>query len=239
MRDDVRTILFALAVCLVCSLVLSGTAAALRERQRTNILLDRQKNILKALGVPLKREDGAKLGAGDVQRLFAEHMKTVWLDADTAEPVGPERRPAPEEDGIPPGLRPVYIWERAAAPRYVVPIRGRGLWGMMYGYLALDSGLSTIGGLTFYKHNETPGLGAEIEKSWFQEQFEGKRLYRDGDPVDFEVVKGGVERKFPDGSPRAVDAISGATKTSVGVEETLRSAAKNYDAYFDRLRDRG
>ena len=163
MREDTKTLVFAAAVCVTCSLLLSGTAAGLRNRQQANEEFDVKRNIVKAFGIDIK-----KMKRAEILALYKEHIT--------------------EEKG----KLPLYAWTdegRTSPSKYAFPISGKGLWSMLYGYLSLEADLETIAGISFYKHGETPGLGAEIEKEWFQKQFVGKKLYADGDPTEFKVLK--------------------------------------------------
>ena len=156
MREDTRTIVFAAATCLVVSLLLSGTAAVLKPAQEANEKLDVKKNIIKAFGVDIS--DKKEWTPAKIETAFEKHIADASAD----------------------GLQ-AYTWtdEGADKPsKYAFPISGKGLWGDIFGYLSLDSDLETISGISFYKHIETPGLGAEIEKPWFQKQFAGKSFIR-------------------------------------------------------------
>jgi Na+-transporting NADH:ubiquinone oxidoreductase subunit C len=210
MREDTKTLVFAAVVCISCSLLLSGAAAGLKSFQDANQEFDQHRNIVKAFGI-----DISTLSRPEIEQSFADHVTMVTTDS------GGESLPA-------------YTWteDGASAPsKYAFPISGKGLWSMLYGYLALESDLETIAGLTFYKHGETPGLGAEIEKSWFQSQFPGKKLYRDGAPTEFKVAKPGAAS-----GDHAVDGISGATLTGKGVQALLRKDAALYADYFNQIK---
>ena len=127
---------------------------------------------------------------------------------------------------------PLYVWKQdGEITMYAFPISGKGLWSMLYGYLALEADLETIAGISFYKHGETPGLGAEIEKDWFLTQFAGKKLYTGGEPAEFVVAKPGYAA-----GDSAVDGISGATLTGKGVEILLRRDASLYANYFNHIK---
>lgn len=205
MREETRTIIFAAAVCIVCSLLLSGTAAGLKSRQQANVDFDVKRNIVKAFGIDI----GGMQRPG-IEATFAEHVS--------------------EEAA---GELPLYIWtENGAVVKYAFPISGKGLWSTLYGYLALDADLETIAGISFYKHGETPGLGAEIEKDWFLSQFKGKKLYADGSPTGFEVSKPGMAQ-----GDSSVDGISGATLTGNGVEALINKAAALYSNYFNSIKE--
>jgi Na+-transporting NADH:ubiquinone oxidoreductase subunit C len=206
MREDTKTLLFAAGVCLVVSLLLSGTARALRPMQEANGVFDVKRNIVKAFGIDISAMDRPTIEA-----TYEKHV-----NKDTA------------------GDLPIYTWteDGAAAPeKYAFPVSGKGLWSMLYGYLSLESDLETIAGISFYKHGETPGLGAEIEKPWFQSQFKGKKLYDGGAPTEFNVVKPGSKL-----DEMSVDGISGATITGKGVQALIRKDAASYASYFNQIK---
>ncbi len=210
MREDTRTLVFAAVVCVSCSLLLSGAAAGLKSQQEANKEFDQHRNIVKAFGI-----DISAISRPEIEKTFDDHVKAISAGS------GDENLP-------------VYTWTDTGADKpskYAFPISGKGLWSTLYGYIALESDLETIAGLTFYKHGETPGLGAEIEKSWFQKQFAGKKLYKDGEPTEFAVTKPGVAE-----GDHAVDGISGATLTGKGVQALLRKDAAEYADYFNQIK---
>lgn len=206
MREDTKTLVFAAVVCVSCSLLLSGTAAGLKSFKEANQAFDVKRNIVKAFGIDI--------GAMERPEIEATFEKHVTQEAA--------------------GELPIYLWtdEGADKPtKYAFPISGKGLWSMIYGYLALNADLETIAGVSFYKHGETPGLGAEVEKSWFQQQFAGKKMYDGGKPTQFKVAKPGSTL-----DETTVDGISGATLTGKGVEQFLRKDAARYADYFNSIK---
>ena len=235
-KDDRQLILFALAVCVTCSVLLSGVAAGLRDRQQREIELDRRINVLKAFGVETRDDAGSRISAADVDDIFADHIGEMALHAETGEEIDPEEldpRKVRTKEQL-----PLYYWhEDGERQRYAFPVSGAGLWSTIYGFLALDEDLATISGVTFYDHGETPGLGGEIERPWFQEQFQGKKLLKDGDPVEMQTVKGGVESRYPEGNPHAIDGISGATITGKGVTRFISEDFRRYNRFFGKIRD--
>jgi Na+-transporting NADH:ubiquinone oxidoreductase subunit C len=210
MREDTKTLTFAAGVCIVVSLLLSGTAAVLKPAQVANEKLDVKKNIIKAFGVDIS--DKAVWTPEKIEEAFQQYI----ADASTN------------------GLQ-VYTWtdEGAAKPsKFAFPIKGKGLWGDIYGYLSLQSDLETIAGISFYKHVETPGLGAEIEKPWFQSQFKEKILFQNGVPTEFSVAKPGTPL-----NNTSVDGISGATLTGKGVQALIRKDSATYAEYFNMIKE--
>lgn len=235
-KGDGFVVGFATVVCVVCSLLLSATASTLKTRQDFNVELDRKLNVLKAFGVDI-RPGGVALPASAVEDYFKNTISEVVLDGTTGQPI--EGLASSQVDGKELAERkklPLYIWkENGQALKYAFPVSGKGLWSTIYGYLALEKDLSTVKGVTFYRHGETPGLGGECEKAWFQDNFKGKQVIVDGQPK-FEVVKGKVADRYPQGNAHAVDGISGATLTGNGITKFVRRDLELYEKYFRLLR---
>ena len=206
MREDTRTITFAAIICVTCSLLLSGTAAGLKSLQQANEAFDVKRNIVKAFGIDISEMDRPKIEATFEQHVAEEKAGELELFTWTDE--GAEK-----------------------ASKYAFPISGKGLWSLLEGYLSLDADLETIAGVSFYKHGETPGLGAEIEKAWFLSQFTVKKLYAQGKAVAFKLVKPGMPT-----NESAVEGISGATITGKGVEALIRKDAAAYAEYFKSIK---
>ncbi|MBN2703220.1 MAG: FMN-binding protein [Pontiellaceae bacterium] len=211
MRDETKTLTFAAVICIACSLLLSGTAAVLKTRIEANQKFDEQRNIVKAFGINVA--DKTAWPREKIEAAFENNVTQIKTD-----------------NGL-----PLFTWtdDGAAEPsKYAFPISGKGLWGTLYGYVAVEADLETIAGITFYKHEETAGLGAEIEKAYFQDRFVGKKLYEAGLPTEFTVVKPGMAK-----GDIEVDGISGATLTSQGVQNLLRKDAAAYADYFKTRRE--
>ena len=236
-EDDRRIIGFAAIICVSCSLLLSATATLLKDRQDYNVELDRKINVLKAFDVDVM-PGGKRIAAAEVEQYFKDHITEKILEAETGEVLEGETSETVDPDLLAEGKRlPLYLWEEdGAITGYAFPISGKGLWSTIYGYMALSNDLATILGVTFYKHGETPGLGGEIATDWFQEQFKGKHVWADGELLPFEVVKGTVEGKYPEGNDHAVDGISGATITGKGVSTFINEDLERYEPYFSKRR---
>jgi len=128
---------------------------------------------------------------------------------------------------------PVYVCEKNGDIYYVFPMRGRGLWGAIWGYISLEKDFNTIYGVTFDHKSETPGLGAEIKEDWFEKAFQGKKLFEDNEFTSVNVVKGGA----PEGDPHSVDAISGGTITSKGLEAMMEDNLSDYIPFFKKQKE--
>jgi len=237
-KDDIRVIVFAAVVCLICSLVLSATAQLLKDKQDEQVELDRKLNVLKAFGVSVVHEDGRKLSKPEVDQYFTDHISEVFISKQTGEIVdSPDtsiiKKEQKERTHERRTLLPLYVWTDDGIPtKYAFPTSGMGLWSIVHGYLAIDRDLATIIGVTFYKHGETPGLGGEVSTDWFQNQFAGKKIFRDGGLQRIEVVKGSA----PEGSDHQVDGMSGATMTGNGLNTFINRDLSYYEKYFSRIR---
>lgn len=222
MRSNFYTVTFAFFVCIILSVLLSGTSALLKDQQLANQKIDRQKNILSVAGITAKNSE-------DVELYFSEKVESFVVNKDGK--AIKEESPDKIKD---PKLFPVYYIKSDNGSVYVYPIEGKGLWSTMYGYLAVSSDGREIRGITFYKQGETPGLGAEVEKEWFVKNFVGKKLYDGEKFVGVEVVKGKAKNNsnFKTRKDHMVDGISGATLTCDGVTKMLRLVPKKYEPFF-------
>ena len=128
---------------------------------------------------------------------------------------------------------PVYEVEKETETFYVIPLQGKGLWGPISGFVSLEDDMNTVYGAVFDHKSETPGLGAEITEDWFEDDFVGKKLFEDGEFRSIDVIKGGT----PEDNPHGVDAISGGTITSKGVEAMLHDGMAGYITFFKNKRN--
>jgi Na+-transporting NADH:ubiquinone oxidoreductase subunit C len=233
-EGNTYTFIFALIVCMVCSFSVSLVSEGLRAKKELNVLLDIKKNILKA--VDLKEPLDPKTGDTAMLALYKEKIEEVVIDKDGNIVEGK----TPDEITQGDKLYPLYIYkENGKTASYCFPIEGKGLWSTIYGYLALESDAIFIRGITFYKHGETPGLGAEIEKKWFQDNFKGKCIWdiRGEKLVCPVLVKGKVADLISkEESQYYIDGISGATMTSKGVTAMLDKWLKVYEPFFNKVR---
>ena len=238
-------------VCVVCALLVSSAVVLLRPVQDRNALLARQRNILEVAGIyqagrPVDAQfarieahlvdlaTGNYVEGGDAVRFdiarTARDPKAsdaVAADLDVARI---HRRPR---------QMPVFLVRGDAGLETVIlPMHGYGLWSTMYAYVALDGRGERVKGVTFYSHAETPGLGAEIENARWRESWVGQRLTGDDGTVRFDIAKG---QPAPDAADFHVDAISGATLTSNGVENMVHFwlGEQGFGPFLARLREGG
>ncbi len=227
MSGPMRSLLFTLVLCIVCSLLLTGAATGLKDRQQRNLLIDRQKNLLQSVGLVTAHQHP---GADAIERLYHANIRQVWIDA--------AGRIVPQGEHRATDL-PLYLYVKDdCVAAYIVPIDSQGLWGRINGYLALESDGSTVAGFTVYRHQETPGLGGEIEQRWFQKNFVGKRITnRSGDFVSVQIARGKVNEVIaPDRQANYVDGISGATMTGKYLSSGLKSTLTRYEPVAVKFR---
>lgn len=240
MKNFSNTYIFVFAAVMVTivAILLSFASIQLKPRQQLNIELERKHDILRSVGQAQnmeEAEDKAAYMEEEFNKYFKESIVVNFsgevLESDAFEVtlnLNAEIAKDPEEREY-----PLFVYEGEDGTKlYVVPVRGKGLWGPIWGYIALRDDLNTIYGAVFDHEKETPGLGAEINTDWFQANFKGKTLFDDqGNFVSIDVVKGGAQ---PD-DPHGVDAISGGTITSKALEAMLKNCLTGYVNYFKTI----
>ncbi|MCD6586299.1 MAG: NADH:ubiquinone reductase (Na(+)-transporting) subunit C [Desulfobacteraceae bacterium] len=232
MSDQMKSIVFALLLCLGCSTLLTAAATRLQPLQAENIQIDRKKNILMAIGLLDSRQT---YPATEINRLYQENIFKYIVDPSGTIIDQPTSSSMDQDN-----LMPIYLAmdsnERIRS--YIIPVETRGLWGKIYGYLALQGDGSTIEGFTVYKHSETPGLGGEIETRWFQKNFVGKKIVdQNNNFMSVSIAKGRALDQVPEEKlPNYVDGISGATLTGQYLTRGLQEILSEYEPVSVRFR---
>jgi len=203
MKKDINSngyiFLYATVLIVVVAVLLTVTALWLQPYQDRNAKNEKRIQILTAAGIP-------DVNAKNAALLFERHCTAEFLLDESGNPT--------EDNGL-----PVFVIDRQTS---VIPMQGNGLWGPIWGYLAIAADGKTIVGVTFDHKSETPGLGGEITTEKFQGQFAGKQIMENDNMVPIEF-----------------DAITGATKTSNGVKEMIDNTLKKYSAYLKKFGERG
>jgi Na+-transporting NADH:ubiquinone oxidoreductase subunit C len=255
--DSTRyTVLFATGVSVVCALLVATAAVGLRERQEVNAQLYKQKNVL--LAASLAKPEQA-LSAAEVQAIFDQRIRVRGVDLKTGQLVPEDKfdakgydqrkarndpalsRPAPDNDAKVTRVPTIGTVYQVTGPggqveQLVLPIEGMGMWGTVYGFLALDRDGNTVRGLTFYEQKETPGLGGEISNPSWQALWVGRKAYDANWAPQLAVIKGRAGP--PQTDPHRVDGLSGATITSNGITRVVRFwlSADGYAPYLKTQR---
>lgn len=229
-----RTIIVALVLCIVCSLVVSSAAVLLKDKQNVNKKIDRYTNILAAAGMLQTdadiEEQFNKLVTSRVvdlnSGLFTDEVNAEGFDQlRSAKDSSMSMNLTSDKDIAKISRREnfalVYLVETdGKLNKIILPVRGYGLWSTLHGYLALENDAETVAGLGFYQHTETPGLGGEVDNPRWKALWPGKKVYKDGS-VELQLIKGSVDP----GSASAdyqIDGLAGATLTSNGVTNLVR-----------------
>ncbi len=232
-QSNVYTIIYIIVLVLVVGIALAATSLSLKDKQNANAAADTMRQILASVKVvpeqgkiietfdryiisqPVYNAEGDSIGANAFEVSVAKQSK----EADAAK-----------------RQLPVYVCRLDdGAVKYIIPVYGAGLWGPIWGYIALDSDGSTVYGAYFDHQGETPGLGAEITKPEFSNQFDNKQLFKDGQFMPIEVVKKG--QKPADGADY-VDGVSGGTITSKGVGAMIANCLAPYEPFLKTLQNR-
>ena len=229
---------FATVICVVCAIFVSSSAVSLRDRQVANQVLDMQRNVLQVAGLATP-EVVSGLSRDEVETLFASIRATVIdlatgeetaIDATTfdqraaAGDVERSHDAPPNSAGIIKVADHALVYELRNAndelELVALPVRGLGLWGTLYGFIAIGADLETIRALTFYEHIETPGLGGEVDNPRWKRLWDGRKAFGPDGKPQIEVIKGLAGPPIDD--PYRVDGLAGATMTSRGVTNLLR-----------------
>ena len=216
------TIIYASILVVIVAFLLAFVNSSLRDKQSKNIELDTKKQILSALNVK---------NVADAEAEYNKYVKADMLmqaDGSLTENDGAFAT-AYEKEAKEQGRLHVFVCDVNGETKYVFPVYGAGLWGAIWGYVALDSDKDTVYGVYFSHASETPGLGAEITSDHFQGQFPGKKTM-DGAEVALTVVKNG---KVSD-TTHQVDGISGGTITSTGVAAMLEDCLSAYTEFLTK-----
>lgn len=233
-QSNSYTIIYSTVLVVVVAFVLSFTALRLSPIQKRNVEIEKKGNILESVGL-LKVEEGASKDAV-ILKDYPQFIKASYLIDRKGEVVSSDET---KTFGIFINLTkeylkaeadqqlPVFMAEVNGDKKYIFPVQGTGLWGPVWGYVALNSNLSTIYGVVFDHASETPGLGAEITTDGFKKQFVGKSIFKGAELVGLKVVKGTAE-----GNLNEVDAISGGTITSRAVEDMINNNMNAYKEYI-------
>lgn len=250
-NDDPRkTVAVALALCLVCSLIVSAAAVGLRPLQERNASLSLKREILKVAGLFEQGGDVeqafGKLDARLVELTSGRYAKDQSVDDYDMRKAARDPELSRKLDGAEdlagikarPKLMPVYLLRNNDELRGVIlPIYGYGLWSTMYGLLALEADGRTVRDISFYDQLETAGLGGEVANPRWQQTWVGKAVADESGQPRFELVKGSVD-PASDAAVYQVDALSGATLTSNGVTQLVRfwMGDLGYGPYLARVR---
>lgn len=213
--------IFATVMVAIVALVLSTAALLLQPRQERNAEIEKKRNILASVGVEASETDAESLYDKYITESFVLNNKSEKVEGEAFDVVVlKEQRKAIEEQ-----IFPIFVASLDnGAKSFIIPLQGKGLWGPIWGYMALNDDMRSIYGATFDHKSETPGLGAEINTSAFEDMFKDKFLFNENEFKGILVQKGGADPN----DLGAVDAISGGTITSKALEQMVYDCILNY-----------
>lgn len=221
-NSNIYTIVYASILVVVVAFLLAFVSSTLKHTQDKNIQLDTKKQILAALNVR---------NVIDVDSEYDKYVKADMLMSkdgtlteNTRDFIINYEKEAKEKQRL-----HVFVCQVNDQTKYVIPVYGVGLWGALWGYIALNEDKNSVYGVYFSHASETPGLGAEIALEWFQKEFENKKITENGS-IALGVVKHGKVEK----PEFQVDGISGGTITSVGVDAMLKSCLSSYTGFLTK-----
>jgi Na+-transporting NADH:ubiquinone oxidoreductase subunit C len=247
---------FAAAVCVFCALLVAASAVLLRPRQEANQRLYMEKNVLIAAGLI---EHGEAHSAASLRAIFDRDIEVRLVDFATGELLPADRmdaraydqrrarndpaqsRPAPPNRAgiarMPHNGTVYFVRGHDGVEQVVIAVEGLGMWGTIYGFVAIDRDGRTVRGLTYYDQKETPGLGGEIGNPSWQALWQGRKAYDDKWEARITVIKGSAGP--PDQDPLRVDGLSGATVTSNAVTRLMQFwlSDAGYGRFLRRFRE--
>ena len=226
-NSSTYTFVYISVMVVIVAFALAFTAGVLKERKERNIEIDKKRQILSSLNIEATSRNAEELYVQFIKKAVAINHKGEIVEGVDALSIVMEREIKQPEDRR---LLPLYIAEKDGETYYVLSLFGAGFFGPIWGYISLKSDKKTVYGTYFSHKGETPGLGATITKSDFQDRFRGKEIFKNGQFKSVAVVKPGKSAKDRD----FVDGVSGGTITSQGVDRMLLSSLEVYMGFLTK-----
>ena len=237
-QSNTYIIVYSAVLTIILGLLLSGSAQVLGPWQQEAIALDKKKQIL---GAVISAEEIAAMTPEQVNKFYETRISSTVVDLSGAEitkegitaekvEIAKDFKKKPEERSY-----PVFIFHAEGNPEavesYIFPMYGAGLWDAIWGYLALETDMNTIGGITLAHAAETPGLGARITEAKVQERYVGKKIFDESGALIAVMMQKGEGKEYGDDAHK-VDGMSGATITGNGVNNMLKAYMGYYESYI-------
>lgn len=226
-QSNTYTFIYASVMVILVAALLAFTALSLKPTQKRNIEIDKKMQILSSAKISSTTKDAEQKYAQYITNTYIVNNKgeiingnafSIELEKELLKPIEKQQLP-------------IYEFKTDNGElKYILPMRGKGLWGPIWGYISLNADKNTIYGVYFSHKSETPGLGAEIGTEKFQQQFDGKELFKQNKFASIAVLKAGTKAEEQD----AVDAVSGGTITSKGVEAMLKHCLQSYVIFLNK-----
>ncbi len=240
------TIVFSVVMVIIVGTVLAGLSSVLRPSIQANKKVEKMQNILFAMGVTDANDKNAFTPATEAKDLFEKYIgeEQYVITGNTAEKTAKAFaiEVKKEQDKVKANAAyqqqlPLFVGTVNGSKRYIIPMRGNGLWDAVWAYIALDENL-VVQGAYFDHKGETPGLGANIKEAYFRDDFIGEHIFdAAGNFQGIAIKKGNGDPKNLRKTDNAVDAIAGATITGDGVAVMIKNGLALYLPYFETLKN--
>lgn len=226
-NGNTYTFIYAAIMVILVAAILASVSMALKPRQQKNVEIEKKQNILASVNIESSADNAEELYAEKIVNEYVVNVNGDQVEGDAfTTDLKKERAKDPQDM-----LLPVFECQTEDGLKYVLPVRGSGLWGPIWGYISLNEDMNTIYGANFDHEGETPGLGAEISSTPFEEPFKGKTIFDEsGNLVSITVLKSG--QVAPE--EHSVDGISGGTITSKGLEKMLQDDFNSYKEFLNK-----
>ncbi|WP_417763467.1 Na(+)-translocating NADH-quinone reductase subunit C [Shewanella sp.] len=251
-KDSIAgTMVFTIVLCLVCSFMITGTADVLKERKLAKKRDELMRNVLVAANIDGVTND-------NFREIFQAKVEPLLVNLETGEPVvvenvldydakmaaiNPDTSSSISKDiaKIKTRANNVRIFkvknDQGQLQALVLPVYGKGLWSIIYGFIGMEKDLNTVQGIVFYEHGETPGIGDFVNHEEWRMTWHGKQIYNSNGDVALKIVKGGAKA----GDLNGIDGVSGATRTGAGVEKLIQFwfGKEGYEPLLEKLKASG
>jgi Na+-transporting NADH:ubiquinone oxidoreductase subunit C len=226
-NSNTYTVLYAAIMVTLVAAVLASVSMALKPKQVINTEIEKKQSILASVNIESTPADAEKIYAEKIINQYVVNVKGELVEGDAFNIDLKKERAKAHEDM----LLPVFECQTSDGLKYILPLRGTGLWGPIWGFISVNEDMNTIYGANFDHQGETPGLGAEISTPIFEDPFVGKKIFDEsGKLVSILVAKVGQEAP----AEHKVDGISGGTITSKGLEKMLLDDFTSYQEFFKK-----
>lgn len=226
-QGNTYTFLYSVILVVIVAALLSVVALSLKPAQNTNIENEKRQNILRSVNIKTSADSSLIKFNETITDQFVVNSKGEKLQGNNVPQAFQVDLAAQYKQPCDKRLLPVFVANVNGQTKYVLPLYGKGLWGPIWGYISLNDDKNTVYGVVYDHKSETPGLGAEITTEHYQKQYQGKLIFEAGRLVSIDVKKGGGAE-----GPHQVDAISGGTITSKGVETMVRDYLSCYESFL-------
>lgn len=226
-NGNTYTVLYAAIMVILVAAILASISMALKPKQVRNTEIEKKQSILASVNIESTAANAEQIYSEKIASEYVVNVKGEQVEGDAFNTDLKKERAKAHDDM----LLPVFECQTEDGLKYVLPLRGAGLWGPIWGYIALNDDMNTIYGANFDHQGETPGLGAEISTNMFEKPFVGKKLFDEsGKLVSIIVAK--VGQQAP--AEHKVDGISGGTITSKGLEKMLQDDFSSYQEFLKK-----